>query len=242
MSKNTRVMKDPRGFLEQDQVNRLINSAKNGRDKLLLILLANTGRRISEALELKPKDIDYARELILWKIEKRKDVSQLWIKTKPALLLALKTYQKRFKISEDGYYFPSTHNRLKRISRQRADQIIKAVGKVAGINSVGGKKLHCHVLRHSFAVWSAQNLKNPADLRLLQMLLAHANIETTAQYLQFAQKEMDKLLKDLPDFLQFGLSDEELKARLINPHEDELDPTRITDGLISSLPSEPNDD
>jgi site-specific recombinase XerD len=144
-------------------------------------------------------------------------------------------YQNKLKLGEDSYFFPSSHDKGKHITRQRADQIIKRAGKKAGINEVGGHLIHCHVLRHSFAVWSAQTLKTPADLKLLQMLMGHANIETTSHYLQFAQKEVDKLLNDLPDFLQFGLSDEELKERLADPLDGELDPSHLSDKVISDL-------
>jgi len=231
-----RIMRDDRGFLEIKDINKVIKAATNDRDKLLLLTLANTGRRISEALYIKPEDINYNEEQIYWKIGKRKDVKRLWIRAARNILLAYKEYINKHNIRPNEFIFKSSHKPTQPINRRRADQIIKAIGKRAGIIKVGTGLLHCHTFRHSFAVYMARRMKTPADLKKLQMLMGHAKIETTAYYLQFAQKDLEDLVNTLPDFQQFGLSDDEIKQRLQNePVTNELDITSISQELENDL-------
>ena len=56
-----RPIRDSKGYLEPDQVKRLIAAASNPRDKAFISLLPRTGIRISEALQLKGTDIDFAK-------------------------------------------------------------------------------------------------------------------------------------------------------------------------------------
>lgn len=209
-------MKDLKGYLEIKQVARIINHCVNPRDKLLITLLANTGRRISEALLLKPKDIDFDNELIYWRVLKRKDITHKWIATKRSLLSCLDNYRDEFKIKDDQYYFWSSHREHKPINRHRVYQLITKAGKRVNITRVGDRPIHPHVFRHSFCVWSAREVSNAADLKLLQELMGHAKIETTAYYLQFAQKEAKELVNRLPDFMDLGLTDKEMTKRLMS--------------------------
>ena len=234
---HVKPMRDERGYLSIQEVNRLIEACDNDRDRLLIIILANTGRRISEALNIKPEDINYEDELILWKIEKRKDITQAWIRAKRSLLLALKIYILKHNIKPFEYIFKSTHYPDRPISRRRADQIIKKVGKKAGLFKVGNSTIHAHILRHSFLIWGARLVKNAGDLRLLQMLAQHSNISMTASYLTFAQTETDELINSYPDFIKLGISEAEIRKQLREPpkNSDDLDITKISDGVSTDV-------
>ena len=210
-------MKDIKGYLTIKEANKIITTCTKPRDKLLLILLANTGRRISEALSLKPKDIDFNEQMIYWLILKRKDIDHKWIATKKTLLYALKEYIRRYSIAPNTHVFKSDRRKDMPINRHRAYQIINYWGKKAGLAKIGERNLHPHTFRHSFCVWGARKVANAADLKLLQSLMGHAEIESTAYYLQFAQKEAKKLVNQLPDFMSLGLTDDELTEQLKTP-------------------------
>ena len=65
------VMRDLGGFLQDSEIDRMYDATEYQRDKLLILLLAVTGRRISEILMLKVKDIMYEDKNINWHIEKK---------------------------------------------------------------------------------------------------------------------------------------------------------------------------
>lgn len=186
-------MKDPKAYLEPRQINELIASCKKARDKLLLMMLARTGRRVSEIVRcLRPKDIDFTNGLINFTILKRKKGENKLLPVDEDVLLALKEYIESRKIKDEEFIFP--------ISRQRVDQIVKKASEKAGISSIGGGKYnkpHAHVFRHSFAIQAAKSLKNPADLVQLKELLAHSRIDTTMFYLKFNPTEQKELLKEM---------------------------------------------
>jgi len=229
-----KIMADERAYLEPKDINKIINQASKPRDKLLLMTLANTGRRISEALSLKPRDIDFNKELIYWRVLKRRDTNRLWIATNRNLLLSYKQYINTRYIEPDEYVFKSSHKKEQPLTRRRADQIVKKIGKKAGIKKVGEGLLHCHTFRHSFAIYLARQIKRASDLVLLQQLLGHAKIATTAYYLRFAQIEAKELVNTFPDFLGLGLKKEEVIEQLKEPSP-EFDIRSISNDVITEL-------
>lgn len=193
-------MKDPRSYLEPHQIDAIIDTCDNPRDKLLLLLLARSGRRVSEVVRcLKPEDIDFTNGLINFRILKRfkKKTKEkipffLLLPVDEEVLAKLKQYIEIRNIKPDEYIFD--------ISRQRVDQLFKRATRKAGIMSVGSgiyNKPHIHLLRHSFAIRGAKSLKNPADLVQLKDMLGHSRIDTTMFYLKFNPTEKKKLLKEM---------------------------------------------
>jgi integrase/recombinase XerD len=185
------------------QVNRLIGAAVNPRDKAFVALLCRDGIRISEATQLKESDVDFTKgtlsiihlkerikskcpgcgailgkrhifcpgcgnkvdQAIRQKVEQRR---QRTIPVDDDTLVLIKKYLRwRRQFSYNGpLLFPFT--------RQRGWQLIERIGQCAGI--VG---LHPHSLRHLLATtWVAKGL----DVKKLQLLLGHASIATTMEY------------------------------------------------------------
>lgn len=211
------VMQDQKGFLEPDQVRKLISRCGDPRFKLLMILAWRTGRRISELLELRPRDIFWKDKNIQWKIFKKRGfkggVTTL-LSTDTKTLELLESYIYEFDIKDDEFFFFNSNDKKKHFNRQYADRELKRVGEVTGITTVGellrnvrhGKeghtyfikqptKLHWHHFRHSFAVNIARLVSTGADLRNLQKQLCHEDIKTTSDYLAFNQKEARELLE-----------------------------------------------
>ena len=188
------TMKDPKGYLTQEQVESILDATTNIRDRLLLQLIYRCGRRVSEVLLLREGDILWDDRQIIFNILKRKrpvkEIKPVDMETMALLEEYVKTrdslsYLK--KKPRDDLLFP--------ITRQYVFKVIRRIGKKAGIEYVGHKKLHPHHLRHSFAVHQVRsNVKTAEDLRKLQMYMGHANISTTAHYLQFSPDELRSLV------------------------------------------------
>jgi len=196
-------IRDLKGYLDPDQVEKLIGAATNPRDKAFIALLARTGVRIGEAIELKISDIDFEKGVltivhlkeksklkcphcgeslgkrhlfcpvcgnmvgksIREKVEQRR---QRMIPVDSHTLRLIEDYLKwRCQFPYRGLLvFPFT--------RQRGWQLVERIGRRAGI-----KGLHPHSLRRLLATtWVAKGL----SARKLQLLLGHASIATTMEY------------------------------------------------------------
>lgn len=188
-------MKDVEGFLTPEEVDILYNKASSERDKLLIRMLWKSGRRIGEILKVRVKDIDFEARNILYSIEKKKvkDLKK-WKPIDDVTLSLIKAWVEKNNFQPEQYLFESSQKQTGPITRQRAFQIIRSIGKEANIEHVGNKKIHPHHFRHSFAVNISKNLKSPADLRKLQMFLEHSNLNVTEVYLQFSNEDIRELI------------------------------------------------
>jgi len=226
MSKEFRgqPIKDLKGFLEENQVKRLIDGAMKLRDKVFLRLLWVTGARVSEILgdksyypidcchkketgceskcrvsckfksnlplrifePVKVEDVNLKDGNIILNLLKRKQYPppKHLVSLDNITLQYLKDYIQEQKLQPSDPLFSFT--------RQRAFQIIRAVGESVGIDKVGSKKLHDHHLRHSNCVNYIRHNNTLEGLRKLQKRIGHANIETTAEYLQFGPEQKEE--------------------------------------------------
>lgn len=198
------IMKDLQGFFKPGDRKKIYNECDSLRDKLLVRVLWKSGRRIGEVLKLQVKDIDFDGKGIVWHIDKKtKKVDgertkfdlRKWKPQDVLTLDILKYHIEQEELRPDDYIFQSPFKNNKPITRQRADQIIKRICERIGIYRVGDKKPHCHNFRHSFAVYGVKNAKNPGDIRKLQMILEHANLNITSFYLQFADEDTREIME-----------------------------------------------
>ena len=209
---------------EPGQIEKLISVCSNPRDKTLIALLARTGIRISEAIEIKTSDIDFQRGILT--IVHLKEKSRLKCPhcgeslgkrhvfcpgcgNKVEQAVREKVEQRRQRM------IPVDHNTLRLIdeylqwrrkfpyrgplvfpfSRQRGWQLVEKLGRRVGIRG-----LHPHSLRHLLATkWVNKGL----DVKKLQLLLGHANISTTMEYvdsnLEQLRSEYEKLWESKED-------------------------------------------
>jgi integrase/recombinase XerD len=192
------VMKDLQGFFRAGQIQDIYNSCGNDRDRLLIRLLWKSGRRINEILPLKVEDFDFQEKRILWSIEKKKKPVRKW---KP---IDKKTTEEARKyicdndliLFPDKYVFESTYREGVPLSRQWGFQLVRKLCLACDIHFVGAKKPHPHHFRHTFAVEMARKLKNPQDVRKLQMFMEHSSMSTTEQYLQFNDSDLRTLIEE----------------------------------------------
>ena len=114
---------------------------------------------------------------------------RVWLPIPKHLSLALKTYIEKNTIGEHEFIF--------KISRQRVDQIIKEIGKAAGMFHFKNRKIHIHIIRHSYAVDKSKKIKNMHDLKMLQKLLQHSSMEQTGYYMEhFTEDELEKFVNE----------------------------------------------
>jgi len=189
------IMIDPRGYITEEQVKLLLDNCRNLRDYLFVLILLHSGRRISELIELRVKDIAFKEGMIAWHILKKRTPVYKYIATDNLALSYLYKYIQTLKLTSNERLFPFT--------RQRADKLIKKIGKRAGIETIGNKKIHCHAFRHGHAAFM---LQHGANIKELQMSLDHSRLEQTAQYLQFSQEDLRNKMN-----IVFGIKKKEEK-------------------------------
>jgi site-specific recombinase XerD len=140
-----------------------------------LMTCYGAGLRISEAAALKVADIDSARMLI--RVEQGKGRKDRYAMLSPRLLEVLRAYCRAAgltKAKPDEYLFPSWC-RHHHISSSSLAQACRDASQRCGLH----KRITAHSLRHAFAT---HLLENGANLRIIQVLLGHERIDTTARY------------------------------------------------------------
>ena len=194
-STHIEVMKDLAGFFKPGEREKIYNNCKSWRDRVLIRLLWKSGRRITEVLNIKVKDINFQDANILWIIIKKKKPFKKWKPIDKLTLELLSHYVISSGLKDDHYLLHAGYPQ-KHISRQRAFQIVRRLCKIAGIEKVGDKSPHPHHFRHSFAIDVAKKSKSAADIRKVQQLLEHSTLAMTEQYLQFGDSDLRSLVED----------------------------------------------
>ncbi len=161
-------------ILSREEVKALLEAPGNLRHRTLLAILYGCGLRVAEVTQLKVSDIDSARNVLRVRHGKgRKDRQTLL----PAKLLELLRCYWRSQRPTD-WLFPGADS-TRPISAKAVFLACRKATQRAGIS----KPIHPHSLRHAFAT---HLLEAGVNLRTIQILLGHANLETTARYLHVA--------------------------------------------------------
>ena len=157
--------------LSQEEVERFFAPVGILKHRAALMVCYGSGLRISEAVKLKVGDIDSQRMVL--RVERGKGAKDRYSILSRRLLEVLRVYWKQQKPTD--YLFPGrkpgTH-----ISDATLQQVCRDAAFLSGIH----KRVTAHTLRHSFAT---HLLENGEDLRVIQVLLGHTRIDTTARYL-----------------------------------------------------------
>jgi len=179
-----RVPKKLPGILSKEEVARLINSSGTLFNRTVLMLPYGTGMRRAEAARLKWADIDSQRMII--RVVNGKGGKDRDLPLSPALLETLRAHWRCFK--PVTFVFPSRYSRLieKPITDKAVWQIATLTARQAGIR----KRVTPHTLRHS---WATHLLEDGTDLRTIQLLLGHEDLETTARYLHLSAKHLQQV-------------------------------------------------
>ncbi|MCH7742369.1 MAG: site-specific integrase [Proteobacteria bacterium] len=167
--------------LSGDEVACLLDAATSLKYKAALAVAYSAGLRASEVTHLRVNDIDSERKIIhVVQGKGHKDRNAL---LSPELLKILRQWwhaaQAKGQMLKGGWLFPAIRNPVNPMSTRQLNRACHAAVKNAGIN----KRVSLHTLRHSFAT---HLLEQKVDIRIIQVLLGHRKLETTALYSQVA--------------------------------------------------------
>jgi len=168
--------------LSREEVARLINAAGTLFRRTLLMTLYATGMRRSELARLKVSDIDSQRMII--RVVEGKGGKDRDLPLSPALLQTLREYWRWRK--PRLYLFP-TRTRQHSLDQPISDKTVWIACSDAARRAGIRKRVTPHTLRHS---WATHLLEAGTDLRTIQVLLGHGDLETTAQYLHLSQRHL----------------------------------------------------
>jgi len=168
--------------LSVQEVKDLINIIDFQKTKLIVRLLYSSGLRVSELVNLTPKELDFNQH-IGW-VRKGKGSKDRIFKIADSISKQLQKYLK--KNPDNKYLF----SKDKPLTTRNIQILIKKAAKKAGIS----KKVTPHTLRHSFAT---HLLENGENLLVIQQLLGHENLETTRIYTHINQEQIQKVKSPL---------------------------------------------
>jgi len=160
--------------LSPQEVARLLTAAPGVKYRAALGVAYGAGLRVSEVVALKVTDID--RERMLLRVEQGKGQKDRFVMLSPQLLELLRDW--RQVAQPRGWLFPG----LDPVNPMSARQLCRAVSAAARAAGIA-KRVSPHTLRHSFAT---HLLEQNVDVRVIQVLLGHAKLETTALYTRVA--------------------------------------------------------
>ncbi|WP_276664336.1 tyrosine-type recombinase/integrase, partial [Rhodopirellula baltica] len=155
----------------------MMEAARTLRDKLLLTVLYATGLRVAEVARLQWSDFDFDRQQI--RVQLGKGKKDRYVMLADDLLPLMRQLWRHTK--GVGYLFPSEG---RRVDRHLSPRTIQRAVKQARILSGIGKAVTPHSFRHSFAT---HLIESGTDIRFIQKLLGHTNLETTSLYTKVAR-------------------------------------------------------
>jgi site-specific recombinase XerD len=177
--------------LSAEEVTCLLDVAPGLKYKAALSVAYGAGLRASEVVTLKVDDIDSERMVI--RIDQGKGRKDRYVMLSPSLLVLLRAWWREAhacgKMLPHGWLFPG-QDPLNPLSTRQLNRACHAAAEAAGI----AKRVSLHSLRHAFAT---HLLENKQDIRVIQVLLGHKKLETTALYAQVATRTLCEVTSPL---------------------------------------------
>jgi integrase/recombinase XerD len=177
--------------LSVEEVGRLLEAAPGIKYKAILGTAYGAGLRVSEVASLKVDDIDSKRMLI--RVEQGKGRKDRNAMLSPQLLTLLRLWweegKRRGVMLRHGWLFPG-RSCTDPVSTRQINRAVHEAAEAAGIR----KHVSPHTLRHSFAT---HLLEQDVDIRVIQVLLGHSKLDTTALYARVATKTIRSVTSPL---------------------------------------------
>ena len=188
------TVREPRKLpvvLSVEEVTRLLDAAPNLKARAALSVAYGAGLRAAEVVGLKVGDIDSERMVI--RVEQGKGSKDRYAMLSPTLLALLRHWYQEAraagKMLPGGWLFPGL-NPIDPLSKRQLNRLFHVAAQTAGLD----KRASLHTLRHSFAT---HLLEQKTDIRVIQVLLGHKKLETTALYSQVATKTLREVKSPL---------------------------------------------
>ena len=160
--------------LGADEVVAFLEAVPSLKSRAALTTAYAAGLRASEVAGLKVADIDSARGVIL--VRHGKGAKDRNVMLSPQLLGILRTY---WRLARPAIYLFPGRDGTRPVDPTVLHAACRSAAKAAGL----AKRVTLHTLRHSFAT---HLLENGTDIRIIQVLLGHSNLSSTARYTQVA--------------------------------------------------------
>ncbi len=171
--------------LSREEVEIMISVTTNPKHQFLISLMYAAGLRVSETIKIKIRDFDLDRRML--RVYQGKGAKDRYTMLAEKLL---PTLEQQIKLKRpDDYLFTGAGNEG-HLTPMSAEKIVKKAATLAGIL----KNVSCHTLRHSFAT---HLLEQGTDIRYIQELLGHKNLETTQIYTKVSAKNLNNITSPL---------------------------------------------
>lgn len=182
--KTPKIKKSTPVVLSKDEIKRLLSAIKNKKHQLIIKLYYSSGLRLSEAINLKQKNIDFD-EKVIWIRDGKGGKDRMTILSE-SLCKELKEFC-QYK-NKDDFIF------LNKYGDPMSARSIQKIVEKAKIDAKLQKDVHIHTLRHSFAT---HLLEAGIDIRKIQELLGHSDLSTTQIYTKVSNEELKKVKSPL---------------------------------------------
>ncbi len=194
LSRRLVLVRHPRKLpdvLSVEEVGRLLEAAPGLKYKAALGTAYGAGLRVSEVAAFKVDDIDSTR--MLMRVEQGKGRKDRNAMLSPQLLELLRLWwregKRRNVMPPHGWLFPG-RSVAEPVSTRQINRAVHEAAEAAGIR----KRVSPHTLRHSFAT---HLLEQDVDIRVIQVLLGHSKLDTTALYAKVATKTIRSVTSPL---------------------------------------------
>jgi site-specific recombinase XerD len=164
--------------LSPEEVLHFLESVHNTKHRAILTTCYAAGLRISEAVRLKPNDVDSQRMVV--RVEQGKGQKDRYVMLSAKLLETLRSYWRAMRPKEWLFQGDVPGQPITRSAVELACQKAR---RISGIS----KPVSPHSMRHAFAV---HLLESGTDVRTIQLLLGHRSLATTARYLRIATSKV----------------------------------------------------
>ncbi len=172
--------------LSPREITRLLEAAPGLKYKAALSVAYGTGLRASEVVSLKVGDIDSDGERMVIRVEQGKGAKDRYAMLSDALLDVLRAWwlagREGGVMLPGGWLFPG-QNPVNPLTTRQLRRDFDGAREAAGID----KRVSLHTLRHCFAT---HLLEQKVDIRVIQVLLGHTKLDTTARYAQVANSTL----------------------------------------------------